>query len=54
MEIETDTLINEVEKRLAICNMAAPEYSNRTLNRRAWEELASVYCNPVDSDEKKK
>jgi len=54
MEIEVDTLINEVEKRPAIWDMTTHEYSNRTIKRRSWEELVLVFGGPEDSEEKKK
>ncbi|KAL4142558.1 hypothetical protein QTP88_004997 [Uroleucon formosanum] len=54
MEIEIDTLINEVEKRPAIWDMTTHEYSNRTIKRRSWEELVLVFGGPEDSEEKKK
>lgn len=56
MEMKTDVLISEVEKRPAIWNMKSNEYLNRTLSkkRKAWEELVLVFCNVEDTEDKKK
>lgn len=56
MEMETDVLISEVEKRPAIWNIKSNEYLNRTLSkkRKAWEELVLVFCNVEDTEDKKK
>lgn len=54
MEVETDLLISEVEKRPAIWDMTSSEYSNRTLKRKAWEELVLVFSDVEDTEDKKK
>lgn len=54
MEVETDLLISEVEKRPAIWDMTSSEYSNRTLKRNAWEELVLVFSHVEDTEDKKK
>jgi len=54
MEVETDLLISEVEKRPAIWDMTSSEYSNRTLKRKAWEELVLVFSHVEDTEDKKK
>lgn len=54
MEINIDTLINEVEKRPAIWDMSSHDYSNRTMKRRSWEELVLIFCGTEDSEEQKK
>jgi len=52
MEINIDTLINEVEKRPAIWDMSSHDYSNRTMKRRCWVELVLIFCGTEDSEEK--
>lgn len=54
MEVETDLLISEVEKRPAIWDMTSSDYSNRTLKRKAWEELVLVFSHVEDTEDKKK
>ncbi|KAL4083026.1 hypothetical protein QTP88_028356 [Uroleucon formosanum] len=54
MEVETDLLISEVEKRPAIWDMTSSEYSNRTLKRKAWEKLVLVFSHVEDTEDKKK
>jgi hypothetical protein len=54
MEVETDLLISEVEKRPAIWFMTSSEYSNRTLKRKAWEELVLIFSHVEDTEDKKK
>lgn len=43
MEIDADTLINEIEKRPAIWDMSSHDYNNRTLKRKSWEELVLFF-----------
>lgn len=53
MEIETDLFISEVEKRPAIWNTNSPEYSNKTLKRKSWEELVLLFSDIKDAEVKK-
>lgn len=51
---DTELFIDEVEKRVAIWDMESPDYSNRILKRRSWEELVEIFSEAGDSEEKKK
>lgn len=43
MEFDTEKFINEIQSRPAIWNTKLPEYSDRILKQRAWEELVDIY-----------
>ncbi|CAH2011206.1 unnamed protein product [Acanthoscelides obtectus] len=47
-------IAGEIEKRPAIWDLESPDYANRILKRRSWEELVSVFSDKDDSEEKKK
>lgn len=51
---DTELFIDEIEKRVALWDMASTEYSNRITKRRNWEELVEIFCEAGDSEEKKK
>lgn len=51
---DTELFIDEVEKRPAIWDLESPDYANRILKRRAWEELVLIFSDKDDSEEKKK
>ncbi|XP_048486662.1 uncharacterized protein LOC125490692 [Plutella xylostella] len=51
---DTELLIEEVEKRIAIWDMESADYANRLIKRRNWEEIVEIFCEAGDSDEKKK
>lgn len=51
---DTELFIDEVEKREALWDMESPNYSNRNLKRRGWEELVEIFSEASDSEEKKK
>lgn len=52
--LDTELFIDEVEKRRTIWDMKSQEYCNRSLRRNAWEEIVEIFCDPRDSEEKKK
>lgn len=51
---DTELFIDEIEKRPAIWDLESPDYANRILKRRSWEELVLIFSNKDDSEEKKK
>ncbi|XP_039753356.1 uncharacterized protein LOC120628802 [Pararge aegeria] len=51
---DTELFIDEIEKRVAIWDMESSDYSNRVIKRRNWEEIVEIFCEPGDSQEKKK
>ncbi|XP_042859145.1 craniofacial development protein 2-like [Penaeus japonicus] len=42
--IDTDLLINEIEKHPAIWDMKSPDYKDRNLKKKCWEETADIFC----------
>lgn len=57
MEIEhfdTDFFIDEIQKRPAIWDMESPDYKNKVIKKRNWEELVEIFCDAGDTLEKKK
>ncbi|KAH9638831.1 hypothetical protein HF086_012784 [Spodoptera exigua] len=56
MEIEhfdTDFFIDEIQKRPAIWDMESPDYKNKVIKKRNWEELLEIFCDAGDSLEKR-
>ncbi|KAF9413719.1 hypothetical protein HW555_008165 [Spodoptera exigua] len=51
---DTELFIDEIEKRPAIWDLESPDYANRILKRRSWEELVLIFSDKDDSEEKKK
>lgn len=43
MEFDTKKFIMEIQTRPAIWNTKLPEYSDKILRQRAWEELVHIY-----------
>lgn len=41
--VDTELLIAEIEKRVAIWDMESSDYSNRTIKRRNWEEIVDFF-----------
>ncbi|CAK1592493.1 unnamed protein product [Parnassius mnemosyne] len=57
MEIEhfdTDLFIDEIQKRPAIWDMQSPDYKNKILKKRNWEEIVEIFSDCEDNLEKKK
>lgn len=54
MEINEDSLIFIIEKRLVIFDTTTSDYPNRTIKIRACGELVSINYNMVDSKKKEK
>ena len=50
--IDTDLLINEIEKRPAIWDMQSPDYKDRNLKKKCWEEIADIFCSSGEVKEK--
>ncbi|GBP60065.1 hypothetical protein EVAR_7058_1 [Eumeta japonica] len=51
---DTDLFIDEIQKRPAIWNMESPDYKNKIIKKRNWEEMVEFFCEPGDSLERKK
>jgi len=52
---DSEKFIIEIENRPAIWNSACPEYSNRDLKKKCWEELTNIFsCEDNTLQEKKK
>lgn len=43
MTFDTERFIVEVERRTAIWNVSSPDYSNRELKKRQWEEIVEMF-----------
>lgn len=50
---DKEAFIDEVEKRPVIWDTDCPEYSDRILKKKAWEELTEIFADPNYSKEKK-
>jgi hypothetical protein len=51
---DSEKFIIEIENRPAIWNSACPEYSNRDLKKKCWEELTNIFsCEDNTLQEKK-
>lgn len=53
-EFNTDLFIDEIEKRPSIWDMTSNLYSNKISKRKAWEEIVVMFCDPSDTEERKK
>lgn len=51
---DSDLFIDEIQKRPAIWDMESPEYKNKVLKKRNWEELVEIFSDCEDNLEKKK
>lgn len=51
---DSDLFIDEIQKRPAIWDMESPDYKNKVIKKRYWEELVEIFCDAGDSLEKKK
>ncbi|XP_022829267.1 uncharacterized protein LOC111358380 [Spodoptera litura] len=51
---DSDLFIDEIQKRPAIWDMESPDYKNKVIKKRNWEELVEIFCDAGDSLEKKK
>ncbi|XP_022831385.1 uncharacterized protein LOC111359920 [Spodoptera litura] len=43
MEFDTEKFISEIQSRPVIWNTRLPEYSDRSVRRKAWEEMVHIY-----------
>ena len=50
--IDTDLLINEIEKRPALWDMQSSDYKDKNLKKRCWKEIADIFCSSGDMKEK--
>ena len=50
--IDTDRLIHEIEKRPAIWDMQSPDYKDRNLKNKCWQEIADIFCSSGEVKEK--
>jgi len=53
-EFDTDLFIDEIEKRPPIWNMSTSDYSNKIAKRKTWEEIFLIFCDPDETEERKK
>ena len=51
---DTDFFIDEIQKRPTIWDMESPDYKNKVLKKRNWEEIVEIFGESDDSLEKKK
>lgn len=51
---DSDLFIDEIQKRPAIWDMESPEYKNKVLKKRNWEEIVEIFSDCEDNLEKKK
>lgn len=49
-KLDTELIIDEVKKTAAIWDMKSPDYSNRNLKCRGWEELVELFSDAGDSE----
>lgn len=51
---DLEKLISEVQKRPALWDMKAPEYSDRIKKRTSWEEIINLFSKDNATKEEKK
>lgn len=50
--IDTDLLIHEIQKRPAIWDMQSPDYKDRQLKKKCWEEITDIFCSSGEVKDK--
>lgn len=53
MEFDTDKFIIEIQSRQSLWNTKCPDYSDRNVKQREWEEIVNIYGAELSSEEKK-
>ena len=51
-QFDIDAFINETEKRPSIWDMKSPEYKDRNIKKKCWEEITNIFCPEGDATEK--
>ncbi|KAG8325233.1 hypothetical protein J6590_073030 [Homalodisca vitripennis] len=51
---DTESFIDEIEKRRALWDLESPDYKNRVLKRSAWEEVVDIFSKTESTVEEKK